>query len=859
MISLNSKLYQASVAASPKLNKQTKKKKRNLPLWNDEIAVVVKRSKIAHSEWKAAGCPKNPISPYVQQKKTARSSMRRVIRQQVYLDKQDKYNQLMRTHDTDMKTFFRLVNRQQSIKTTATDILQYGGETHTSEEKVAEAFSEHFQKLATPADKPDYDEKYKLQVSFDRLLMEFLAKEEKVQFKPVIPKEKMNIIRSFKNNKAQDIYGISAEHLKLAPDLLFRILALLMNTILDNGYVPPQLKQGVLTPVLKKKKDATLPTNYRGITVLSIIGKVLERVLQNRTTAPIDECQSRLQRGFTNKSSAINAALILSETQNEAKENGHPLKLVTLDACKAFDVVWQDSLLRKLYNIGIHGSLWLSMSNLYSDATSVVKWQGRTSSPFEIKQGVRQGGILSTMHYKLFINDLLLMLQRLGVGITIGHIDCSAPTCADDVALLAAVLLCLQLLLYIVKYYIDRERYGINAQKSAEVDLAIDKTGSSGGTLTLGGEPIEPSPSEVHLGVDRNLSGTIDIAAKIQTGRRTMYALMGAGAYGCSGVTPPLVAHLWKIYALPRMTYGLEVFELTAKEVHQLEKFQRSTLRLIQNFPINTAICAVYGLLGIRPMQQELDLRKLTLLGNVLSNRDSIEYQIAQRQLAVKSLDSKSWFSSCNRLLYKYGLPNLYNADKTFESMEKWKSLIKRHIDEYVRTQWLHEPKFSLKYLNIQSLHVGEIHQSLRTLPNDVRTVKRAYPKLRLLTGTYILQENRAKFNQYKIDDTCTLCRANAETRVHFLVECSRFSNLRQGFIQSMRNILKTSNTKSRIDEVLTNPEKATQLILDSSVHARNGDLFIDTEMTDCIEKISRNMCYNLHKYRCDLLSLKLK
>ena len=75
MISLNSKLYQASVAASPKLNKQTKKKKRNLPLWNDEIAVVVKRSKIAHSEWKAAGCPKNAISPYVQQKKTARASM----------------------------------------------------------------------------------------------------------------------------------------------------------------------------------------------------------------------------------------------------------------------------------------------------------------------------------------------------------------------------------------------------------------------------------------------------------------------------------------------------------------------------------------------------------------------------------------------------------------------------------------------------------------------------------------------------------------------------------------------------------------------------------------------------------------
>ena len=69
-------------------------------------------------------------------------------------------------------------------------------------------------------------------------------------------------------------------------------------------------------------------------------------------------------------------------------------------------------------------------------------------------------------------------------------------------------------------------------------------------------------------------------------------------------------------------------------------------------------------------MQQELDLRKLTVLETVFSNRDTLEYQIAQRQLAVKPLDSKSWFSSCNRLLYKYRFPNLYTVDQTFECME---------------------------------------------------------------------------------------------------------------------------------------------------------------------------------------------
>ena len=45
------------------------KGQKKLPLWNEDIALVVKRSKITHIEWKAAGCPRNPCSPYLKQKK----------------------------------------------------------------------------------------------------------------------------------------------------------------------------------------------------------------------------------------------------------------------------------------------------------------------------------------------------------------------------------------------------------------------------------------------------------------------------------------------------------------------------------------------------------------------------------------------------------------------------------------------------------------------------------------------------------------------------------------------------------------------------------------------------------------------
>ena len=124
-----------------------------------------------------------------------------------------------------------------------------------------------------------------------------------------------------------------------------------------------------------------------------------------------------------------------------------------------------------------------------------------------------------------------------------------------------------------------------------------------------------------------------------------MYAMMGAGAYGCSGVAPTVKAHLWMVFVLPRMLYGFETYCLRSKDVQQIEQLQRSVMKRIQCLPINTATSSAYGLLGIRPVQQELDLRKLTLLGNILLHKDTLEFEIAQRQLAVKSIDSNSLFS----------------------------------------------------------------------------------------------------------------------------------------------------------------------------------------------------------------------
>ena len=105
----------------------------------------------------------------------------------------------------------------------------------------------------------------------------------------------------------------------------------------------------------------------------------------------------------------------------EAENENKPLVVATLDAQKAFDVVDHDTLLRRLFLDGITGPDWLLLRDMYTDLTSVVKWEGTLSAPFVIRQGVRQGGVLSTRYYKRYNNHLLLELENKFTGLNWVH------------------------------------------------------------------------------------------------------------------------------------------------------------------------------------------------------------------------------------------------------------------------------------------------------------------------------------------------------------------------------------------------------------------------------------------------------
>ena len=106
--------------------------------------------------------------------------------------------------------------------------------------------------------------------------------------------------------------------------------------------IPDILKRGILTPVLKKKKDNTLPGNYRGIVVTNTFSKIIESVIKERLEKHLSPTQYPLQRGFTEHASSKFTAFIASETILIYKKFNRDLELLTVDAEKAFDTVNHD-------------------------------------------------------------------------------------------------------------------------------------------------------------------------------------------------------------------------------------------------------------------------------------------------------------------------------------------------------------------------------------------------------------------------------------------------------------------------------------------------------------------------------------
>jgi hypothetical protein len=227
----------------------------------------------------------------------------------------------------------------------------------------------------------------------------------------------------------------------------------------------------------------------------------------------------------------------------------------------------------------------------------------------------------------------------------------------------------------------------------------------------------------------------------------------------------------------------------------------------------------VYMIFGALPIEAEIHVRQLGLLGAILRSNTPLR-EIALRQVAVKEVTSPSWFVHVATLLIKYELPALVDLFRQPPAKGVWKESVKKQVHFHWTTKLREEAeeKTTLQYLNISTLSTQDPHlvvASVRSYPKDVT---RASVKVKLLTGNYMLAAVEAHHSRWTTKPTCPLCGADSEDITHFLLDCSSTAEVRSGYIEEVKALVCDSVGVDTWSLLEASPARRVQLLLDPTV-----------------------------------------
>lgn len=182
-------------------------------------------------------------------------------------------------------------------------------------------------------------------------------------------------------------------------------LHIIFTRSLHEGIVPNIWKEAHIIPIYKKGTKTNI-TNYRGISILNTVSKVLEKLVYNAIYPTISQGIPEMQHGFLrNRSTTTNLACFVNFLTSSI-DGGGQVDVVYTDFEKAFDRVDHAILLRKLYSLGIHGSLFRWITSYLSNRSQAVTLGGYKSDFISISSGVPQGSHLGPLFYNAYLYDI---------------------------------------------------------------------------------------------------------------------------------------------------------------------------------------------------------------------------------------------------------------------------------------------------------------------------------------------------------------------------------------------------------------------------------------------------------------------
>lgn len=587
------------------------------------------------------------------------------------------------------------------------------GVTHTDPQGVTETFASFYRKLYTPLEDDSFDHAFRNTISdkYQHLTTECEEDPGYIPGGQLTTAEITSAINTgtLKLRKAPGDDSVTNEHIIHGGASLIACILKLFNATVQYNYIPRCWKRGLIVPLHKggnKSKDSC--NNYRPIALLPCLFKLFEKVVYNRINQQLLQTKDfphSQQQGFQKELGCLTASFNLQETIIHNLKQGSNVFVCFLDTSKAFDTVWRPGLMFKLYELGIKGKLWSLINKCHQNTLSSIVVNQTRSEWFPVQQGVRQGGVLSTFLYLVYINDLIHAIQSGSPNTGILNIPSSCTSLADDLALIGISPLALQTLLNIAYNYSCKWRFTFNASKSCVLQFRAKKAKLDNTNWHLGPAKVSCEQSYNHLGIVINHKCKLwdRINEACNKGQKSYFALSDLGT---PFLNPNTLSHLYKKIVLPSVLYGCELWcNLSLTDKNKLNAFQHFVCKNSLDLPKLCRSDMCESFFDVLPINAEIDVRKLLFFGRLCR----LDPKTLTKRIFLTRLFSYLHDLSVNqfgfipdiKVLQSYNLTVYlwdFLKDGTFPEKPCWKKIVRNNVTNSHLSQrkarMSHDPDF---------------------------------------------------------------------------------------------------------------------------------------------------------------------